>query len=227
MRIEAGLSDEFLNLGKVSFELGNVSALVSVGDEEFIVTGGYPVKAAGLYWRLRHLGYAQTVKIEGVLETKMLDVLPPGTASAHHLISGGQVYEFRLAPEKAIKKGLITGDVFDLKMPRYDLSPRGKKGEKVKLKAGESAIIDGSVVAFGQPGYYVRLLAVRDPALPLLRLGFYITFLGVLLMLVRLFWYEQRMAALMHEGRVLIGYSEEFYKKWGIYKFRKWTGPLV
>jgi hypothetical protein len=227
VRIDAGLSDEFLNLGSAGFELEEVSAIFRTGQDEFRVTGGYPTRAAGLYWRVRHLGYAQTVQHEGVLETLMLDVLPPGTASAHSLAPGGQVHEFRLAPEKAVKKGLITGDVFDLKAPRYELSPRGKKGAKVKVRAGESALMDGREAAFGLPGHYVRLQAVRDPALPLLRLGFYITSLGVLMMLLRLFWYERRIAAVMHEGRVLIGYSEEFYKKWGIYKFRKWTGPLL
>lgn len=225
--IDAGLPEEFLNLGKVSFELDNISAALSFNGEEFTATGGYPSKAAGLYWRLRHLGYAQPVSVDGKDSLLMLDVLPPGAASAHSLISGGEAYEFRLAPEKAVKKGLISGNLFDLRAPRYELSPRGRKGKKITIKSGESASIGDSRVELSPPKLYVKLLAVRNPVLPLLRLGFLITSLGVLLMIVRLFWYERRIAAVMHDGRVLMGYSEEFYKKWAIYKFRKWTGSFL
>jgi len=228
LKIDAGLPQEYLDLGKVSFGIDKISARMSVDGEEFTVSGGYPTSAGGIYWRVIHLGYAQPVEYGGAVVSLMLDVFPPGNASAHNLkMSGGQVYEFRLAPERAIRKGLITGDVFDLSTPRYELSPRGKKGGRIKVRAGETVVIDGSKAVFGSPGYYVRLLAVRDPAMPLLSAGFFLTALGILLMIARLFWYERRMAAVMHEGRVLMGYSEEFYSKWGIYKFRKWTAPLL
>jgi len=227
LRIEAGFSEEFLDLGKESFELHDTSALVSVGGEEFTVTGGYPVKVAGLYWRIVHIGYMQPVTRMKTTLWLPLDVLPPGRASAHampNVFRDGRVYEFRLAPEKKVKKGLISGDVFNLAEPSYVLSPRGIRGGEVTIRSGSLPLSSMRMAEFGRPGYYVRLLAVGDPALSLLELGFYISSLGVLLMIVRLFWYERRMAAVMYEGRVLMGYSEEFYRKWGIYKFRKWTG---
>lgn len=223
LQIRAELSPEFMSIGKSGFGLDEASVRLVVDGLEFTATGGYPVRAAGLYWRVEHLGYWQHLSYADTPGSLMLDVLPPGKASAYPLLDGGEVFEFRLAPDRKVKKGLISGEVFNLRSPRYVLSPRARKGGDIMLGVGQSAMVGGSEAALTDPGLYVRLRVVSDPALPLLRLGFTLLALGILLMLVRLFWYERRFIAVMHEGRVLIGYSEEFYKKWGIYKFRKWV----
>lgn len=221
--ISSDISSEYLQVGKADFVLQGLSALMLEGHAEFRVTGWYPVSHGGLYWRIVHMGYVQPVEHGGVTEFLELDLLPPGHVAVASPLPGAGVYEFRLAPERQIKKGLITGDVYNLISPRYELSPRGRKDGMIMARATEAARIGVDNVQLGPAGLYVTLLAARDPSLPFLRAGLLVLALALLMMIARIFWYERVFVAVMHEGSPLLGYSEEFYKKWGIYKFRRWT----
>lgn len=223
--IDPGMPAEFLQAGtnvRGGFTLDDIKVTLRSGGREFTATGGYPVRISGLYYRIIHLGYAQPANTVRGQDILMLDVLPPGSVSTHE-IGGTGAYEFRLAPERTVKKGLVSGGLYDLHTPRYAINPRGGKSEAVVARSGEGFFkLQGMRITLGQAGLYVRLSVVDYPAMPLLKLGLRAMALGLLMMFVRLGWYERRFAATMHEGRLLVGYSEEFYGKWGVFKFRRW-----
>ena len=225
--IDAAIPDEFLSVGTVGFVLDDIRLKLKSGEGEFEMGGSYPVKSGGVYWRLADLGYAQPVSLEGGgSNVIMLKLLPPGSVDTARLSPEGETYEFRLSPAKKVRKGLLSGDLFKLKTPSYSISKRGKKDTAVVAKAGQAFEIGKDRGEFGEAGMFVRLEAVRDPALPVVKAGLFLMALGSLLMLLRLFWYERRFMAVMHEGTPLVGYSEEFYSKWAVYKSRLWFEAL-
>lgn len=227
LSIEASLPDEFLSVGTVGFTLKDINVRLAYEGREFTLSGSRAMKMAGLYWRVRDLGYAQPVSVRGAGDSMLtLRLLPPGSVDTARFSEGGQIYEFRLASAGKVRKGLLTGELYRLKSPLYTISERGKKSAAMTVEADKEYSIGADRVTLGETGVFVSLLAVRDPALPLLKAAFVITALGFVLILLRLFWYERRYVAVMHEGRPLVGYSEEFYSKWAIYKFRQWYQAL-
>jgi hypothetical protein len=181
-----------------------------------------PAKAGGAYYRLTHLGYALPITGQGLDGVHHLDVLPPGKT---HKPGKGDI-RIRLEPVKTMKKGLLTGRVYDLASPSFGIL-KGKGGSEsiFTLKPGRSS--ENGEFEIGEPGLYLRIKAVRDPAIPLMKLAIAVLLAGSALMLLRPLWYERRFMAVEKNGRLLIGYSEEFLKKWGVYKFRNWTEGFI
>jgi hypothetical protein len=239
--IDAGLPGEFLQVGDRSiFELAGLSAQFTDAGGAFTVTAWWPTERGGLYWRLRHLGYAVTLtrdgqpvgcaatdRVEGDDRGEpawsvpcMFDVLPPG---AVHLVDveGMGVAEVSLEAGRTVRKGLVQGMVYDLASPAFSLRPRGSDpGSAIVVAEGRA---DGGLGVAGV-GLYVRVEAVLDPALPYIRLGLALALGGALLMSTRLFWLRTIMAATIVDGRVVLGFSSEYYRKWGVYRFGRWIG---
>jgi hypothetical protein len=133
-----------------------------------------------------------------------------------------------LEPEKTISKGLLTGRLYNLGAPSYRLALK-KDGERREIVVGssESADIGGASLSLGSESLYIRVNTVSDPALFWVYAGVVVALLGAFLMLTRFFWYERTMCAAFADGEVLLGYSEEFYKRWGVLKFQRWRDELL
>ncbi len=233
--IKSEMPDEFLQIGeKGTFRLDNASAVLSLSSKTYRVTGRFPVRIDGLYYRVTHLGFYQplTVKTpkEEFLKNVDLDILPPGKTDIVALPSEDLLLTFTLHPEKTIKKGLTTGKVFNLKAPSYSVvlqkSKDKDKSENITIKPSETASLEGVDISLDKNSLFVKMQSVYDPALLWIYTGILITLAGIILMLSRFFWYEKQICAVFTNNSVLIGYREEFYKKWGILKFHKWREDL-
>ncbi len=66
-----------------------------------------------------------------------------------------------------------------------------------------------------------------DPMRSFLRAGLVMFVLGLALMPLRVFWYEMQVEVLQIEYCIIIGSSDEFFKAWGIERFRQWTEDLI
>jgi hypothetical protein len=226
--IDADLDEDLLQVGgKGSFGIGEVSAVLRSPDGAYTVSAGFPERIEGLYYRITHLGYHQPIRIDEFLLEAGLDVLPPGRLHAVELPSGAGTLSFVLEPEKTIKKGLLTGKAYNLKTPLYRVSLKGEGGDgDVVLGPSGIAELVGRSLTLGDHSLYVKVRSVYDPALLWLYAGAVLGLFGLALMPLRFFWYEKRLCALVGDRRIFVGYSEEFYRMWGILKFRKWTEDL-
>lgn len=224
--VAAPLPGEFLQVSdRDVFRLGRVEARLAMSGSEFAVTAGYPAESGGLLWRVTHVGYMRRLRAGSSEREVALDVLPPGRTQALSVAGGGPEYVLRLLPEKTLTKGLLKGSLYNLADPRFGLKLKAGPGA-VTLRTGQEAVLGGVPVSLEGGSLYVKVLSVYDPALPWLRAGLILTVAGMFLMLSRFFWYEKRCVAVFSEGPVLLGYEEEFFRKWGIYKFRKWSGEF-
>lgn len=226
-KLVTGLPGEFLQVGEGdTFRLEKVSAGIATSAGEAIaVSGGFPTRAGGLYWRITHLGYHQPLKTGGNETGFYLDVLPPGKEHGIRFPESGPSIVLKLEPEATMKKGLLTGKIYRLDAPFYRI---GLKGEDtvMRLGPGESGRAAGLELSLGESSLYVRVLAVRDPALVWIWAGIVLALAGLALMPARFFWYEKRFQAHVSGGSVLVGYSQEFYRNWSAHKFRGWSeGP--
>ncbi len=225
--VEAELPREFLQVGdRDAFMLDRVGARIALPGGMAKVTSEYPVESDGLFWRITHVGYMRWLK-DGDSETPLaLDVLPPGRTQTVPVAGKGTEYVVSLIPEKTVTKGLLKGKLYNLAEPIFGLELKGNPGA-VAVRAGDAAMRGGVSVSLEGDSLYVEVLAVYDPALPWVKVGLLVTLLGAILMLSRFFWYEKRFVAVFTEGNVLVGYEEEFFRKWGIYKFRKWSEAFL
>jgi hypothetical protein len=225
--LKVDLVDNFLMFGdKGPFSLKGVTAKLISSDREFSATGGLPSEFDGLYWRITHMGYAQRVRAGDSDVTIDLDVLPPGGSHTVELPSGEGPLLFALEPERTIKKGLLTGKIYNLRAPGYRVSVKQDDSvESAVLRDNESARIAGLQVRLDGGSLYVKVMSVSDPALVWMYAGILLGLAGAVFMPSRFFWFEKRICAVVEGDTVLLGYSEEFFRKWGILKFRRWTGP--
>jgi hypothetical protein len=234
--IAPNLPEDFLQVGEISsFKLEDVSASVSMSGKTYTVTPGVPVKAGDVYLRITHLGYMQP--ISGRTPTTVFDwdvfleVLPPGKTDSETLLSNIHSLAFTITPAETVEKGIVTGKLYNLKAPLYSLAiidtVTGEHSERVTAGPSGSAKVGDVDITLGDNSVYIQLQAVQDPGLSWLYSGMYLLVAGAALMLSRFFWYEKRLYAFRTYEAVLVGYSEEFYKKWGILKFQHLREELL
>jgi hypothetical protein len=101
------------------------------------------------------------------------------------------------------------------------------KQPPVLLRPGSSAAIGPASISLGKQGLSVRIQAVEDPALPFLYAGAVILLLGLCSMPSRFFWYEQEFALCLEGNSLIIGTRDEFFKKWGILRFQRWSDEVL
>jgi cytochrome c biogenesis protein ResB len=234
--IKSNLPEDFLQVGEEgTFKLEKVSAvLISSGNPE-TVTSGFPVKIKGQYYRISDIGFSQELLLESSGEKieKLLDlnILPPGKTDIVDLPSSNNLFlTFTLHPEKTISKGLLTGKQYFLVKPYYHIviqsgKEKGKK-EAVAVRPGETITSGSYSVSLGKNSVFIKIKSVYDPALLWIYTGLLLGLSGIMLMLSRFFWYERQLTAVLADNTVLIGYREEFFKKWGIQKFLWWNEEL-
>lgn len=222
--INSDLPAEFLQMGETgSFRIKNVSAQAQIDDKPIALDAGFPTASGTFFFRVSDMDFAAEIILDGRDKVSLnLDVLPPGNTAKVEI--GGETLTFRLEPEKTIKKGLITGKLYNLKTPFYRIALLDKDGRQLgetTLRAGTSAEVAGLKISLSEPMVFLKIQVVRDPALWLVYLGLITALLGLSLMPLRFFWYEKRLAAMASDGKLLLGYSEEFYKKWAVARFHK------
>lgn len=219
--LDAPLTEEYLHVGKEgegsAFELHGLGATLEVDGKSTVLKEGTPADASGLMLRLVHLGYRLPVKRGRDTVLMYLDALPPGK-----LIEPMAGVTVKLLPERTVKKGLLSGSIYNLKDPRFEIV--GDEGT-YSLRAGETSK-DGSV-ALGESSLYIEIDARRDLAIPFIKAGLVLLVLGLALMPLRLFWYEMIVVAVQDGDSVILGSSDEFFKAWGIERFREWTDELI
>ncbi|MEE9523832.1 MAG: hypothetical protein V3V59_03665 [Thermodesulfovibrionales bacterium] len=233
--IKSNMPKEFFQVGEQStFKLHDLTASVTLAGSDHIITNGLPIKIGGRYYRLTHIGLYQPFNVRNdhshfSIEAP-LDILPPGKTDIANSPVNDLLFTFRLDPEKTIKKGLLTGKVYDLKVPTYSVViQKGKKKDTVKkftMKPNESRTFEGFHLELKDQGTYVKIMAVHDPALLWIYTGIIMTLSGLTLMTTRFFWYRTELCVIYNDNKVSIGYSEEFFKKWGIQKFYNWMEEL-
>jgi hypothetical protein len=231
--IEAGLPSEHLETGEEgSFSLSRVSALTSVSGTSVRVTNEYPVSIHGQDYRLTGLGYRLPLYIEyegaPVPAGGHMDILPPGSTQTTLIEECGYTVSVTLEPKDTIRKGLITGKVYDLQNPSFRIGLKRGTEERVEavLRAGETGELDGIPVTLGESALSVRLRAAKDPALQWIHAGAVLALLGFLLMPLRLFWYGRRLSLKVSYESVLIGYEQEFFRKWAEVRLKLWASEL-
>ncbi len=233
--IHANLPDDFLQVGEDgSFVLDRVSSVLESSGTAHTITSLFPTRINGRYCRIVHLGYAQqlTAKTSGKTldKTVDLDILPPGKIDIVPLPSGDTFLTFTLQPERTITKGLLTGKQYNLQKLFYRvIVQEGKKKNKpveLLIRPGERKAAGGLDISLGNHAPFIKIQAVYDPALRWIYFGIMMGLAGLTLMLSRFFWYERRLSAILVGNAVHIGYSEEYYRKWGILKFQRWKEEL-
>jgi hypothetical protein len=233
--IKADLPGRFLKIGeKDAFSQQEVTVLLLTPDRAYHVNTGLPEKIAGRYYRVVHIGFSHLLTVMGSAEYTDkridLDVLPPGRTDTVELPSHGLSLAFSLEPEKKIRKGLITGKEYNLVVPLYTVAVKSKQGsaeaKKLTLRAGERVSAEKRTIVLGSRSLFVMIDAVHDPALLWVYTGLLVSLSGIVLLFTRLFWYERKMAVFTKPDTILIGYSEEFFKKWGIQKCHGWREDL-
>lgn len=211
--IESGMPESHLQIGKErSFAIENASARIRLGGGEFIAGSGWPVGNSGIYWKISGLGFAPEIALsaEGGMRPYRLEILPPGREDSIDI--NGSSVKIALAPERVIRKGLLSGEVYNLTSPTFKVDGRG-----MEPKFGKTG---------GKTGAWIRVLAVRDAGLGMVKAGLAIVCSGLLAVFCNLFWYKREMA-FAHDGDTLMfGYSEQYLKKWGVYRFERWRAEL-
>ncbi len=219
--LDVPLPEEFIQTGQAGDEsllrLAGLQAALSVGGNEITLHDGVPSTKGGIALRVSHLGYTLPISTKEGKTLAYLDALPPGRESKPAFGMTALI-----EPERLVKKGLLSGSLYNLKDPRFRIIT--EHGEYL-LKSGETS--EDKRLGLGALGLYVQVEARMDPALSFLKAGLVMFMLGLVLMPLRVFWYEMRVEALQIGDRIIIGSSDEFFKAWGIERFRQWTDKLA
>ena len=228
--ITASLPADYLQVGdESSFKLENVSAVLAAQGNDHTLFTGWPVRVAGRACRIIHIGYTQPITVTtaagSIAKSEDLDVLPPGKNQLLSPASSGLLLTFSLQPEKTISKGLLIGKQYNLETPRYRImlqSNGAKTPIELVLRSNEQVAVKGAALSLGRGSRFITLHYAVDPALPFIYAGLLLLLGGGVLMVSRFFWYRKEMAAVIDADCLLIGFQEEFYRKWGILQFHRW-----
>lgn len=195
-KIESGLKDTFLDIdvlsGKGIFNYEPKLVIADKSSSTFEVGAFPPKKIGNTYFHILNFGLAPGIRLLEKEETKEegympLKILLPGSSDYADI----KPYPYRLLvsiePERVIQKGNLKASEFNLKNPLYKI--RVFKGEKVIAEGDSRKDISFDNLALSYIGstFWVQLEVVKDPALPLILAGIFLTVLGIPLYLLRFF----------------------------------------
>ncbi|MEJ2183486.1 MAG: hypothetical protein P8Y66_08175 [Nitrospirota bacterium] len=213
--------------GSVGFR--EVSARVHAGGKDRVIGNGLPRKVGDRWLRITHTGYYQPLSVLTADARHRLllylDLLPPGRRKTVRLKPEGMRLLMALAPEKP---GSSPGVLYDPGNPRYSLTLEKASGEadRAYVRPGEHAALGGALISLGRHALFVEVRSVRDPALLWLYAGIGLAALGLGLLPLRLFWFRRSLSARAEGGAVLVGLTQELYRKRASLLFRLWMWEL-
>lgn len=224
------MDKEFLQVGDSSvFEVKKVAVLLEDKERTYHIDSSYPVKIGKYYLKVTHLGLSHKLDIEKnnskVQLIADLDIFPPGKTALLSVNNEDTFFTFTLIPDKTIKKGILTGRLYNLSKVKYKLvMQKGKKNiisTMEPISPGQTVTFDNYKISLGRTSYYIIMKYVYDPGLKFLKAGLFLLTAGLVLMFSRFFWYKKDFMVIKGAGTITIGYREEFFKKWGINRFHK------
>ncbi|MFC1769753.1 hypothetical protein ACFLZI_01695 [Nitrospirota bacterium] len=220
MDLKPGLPEDYLHIaGAGLLRLEGISAELDIDGTRVMLKDGSAVSHGGTYYRIVHMGYSLPITWDNNSRTTRLNLLPPG--STQNLNQFEHIPAIiSLAPERAIKKGLLSGDIYNLRSPGFRIKLIETEQEII-LKPGER----DKGITLGEVTPYVGIEAVNDPALPFASIGLWLSVAGALLMLIRPFWFERRMSISISETHSTISYAQELYPLWGVYRLKHLIEP--
>jgi hypothetical protein len=228
--LESGLPKDYLSSGdNEGFHLKHPSATLELEGQGVSLNETYPAHVGGVYYRMTDIRLYLPITVGGSAVSREvgghLDLLPPGRTANIFLPDVDATLTLKLSPASTMQKGLITGKVYDLVNPSYEVSiKRGTEDAKTtSLEAGEKAFMSDVLLSLGKTRPSVEIQAVRDPALWWFLLGMWLLMAGLVLTPLRLIWYMKEIRIEFADGRARIGYSEEFFKKWAGVRFETWV----
>ena len=114
---------------------------------------------------------------QGLLPLKLL---PPGATDDFDIEGLPYVFSIRILPNEVMERGKEKIKTYHMKKPLYGL--RIVKGDTTVFDGDSSGPIkfDGYSLSFEEPSYWVQIEAARDPGLPLLELGIFLIFAGII-----------------------------------------------
>ena len=219
-RIDAGLPEGHLQVGREKgFRIKDAKVQLEGPEGPLTVPQGWPVKFGGRYFSLAGLGYTQSFNRfvrDGAYETDTLDldILPPGKEDTAILF--GEEVRISLAPEKTVKKGRLSGELYNLKAPSYRLKHPGKDILVVSPGSHGGVLTTGPDIAAGLGDFWVRIRVVQDPGISLITWSLPVMGAGLILLFSDFFWYRREVVCLHQNQELILGYGEQYLKKWGI-----------
>jgi hypothetical protein len=229
--IRSGLPGTFLQVGdESSFRLKGVRAKLTVKGKAHDIGAGFPKRICGLHFKAAHFGYSQDIELEtqeGKVSKRLdLDILPPGKVQTLPVPELSILMAVSLEPSKTSAKGLLKGKQFDLINPLYRLAvQKGEDADKLfsgTLGPGQSIRQADVNISLGDKGHYVKVEAIKDPALLWAYAGMVVLLAGLAAMPCRFFWYRKTLSAALKDDTLYMGYEEEYFRKWGVMKFEGW-----
>lgn len=138
-----------------------------------------PKKIRGTYYHILNFGLApgirlvedNNIKAEGYMA---LRILPPGNSDYFEIPPYPYRFSVKLMPP------------YNLKLPAYEV--RIFKGERVVFEGNSKDRInfDNLTLSFFEPTFWVLLEVVKDPAVPFMLAGIFLTVIGIPMFLLRL-----------------------------------------
>jgi|GEM_PF-2002189 len=229
VELRANLPETHLQVGREkNFSIQGITAELEDSRGPLTVTQGWPVKSGSRYYAITGVGFAQTfLRAEASAASQAvrvnLDVLPPGKEDKVLLF--GDTVQVSLYPEKTVSKGRLSGELFNIAQPSYLLEQTETEGVVVSISpAGQED--SGGALQGSQTAYWARIRAVRDPGLILIHGSLSLIGAGLLLLATNFFWYRREVVFIRGEREIVVGYREQYLKKWGIQRFYRWKEEL-
>lgn len=191
--IEPGLRDSLLDINAEQGIFAHEPKLTVLdkSSNSFEVGAFPPVKIKDTYFHILNFGIAPGIRLfengnkkdDGYIP---LRILAPNSSDYFEIPPLPYRFLVSMEPEKTFQKGGVRASQFNLKNPFYWI--RVFKGDKIISEGPSQQGIqfDNYTLHFFDHTFWVLLEAVKDPAVPLLRLSILLIVIGIPLFLIRL-----------------------------------------
>jgi hypothetical protein len=192
-RIEPGLKENILDresdTGIFAYEPN--MTVIDQSNKTHRIGAFPPSKIYGMYYHILNFGIAPGVRLlEGNTEREKgympLRILVLESSDFFEMPPLPYRFLIRMKPEKSILKNGVLASQYNLKEPVYNV--RVFKGDTIVTESDsqEKIRFDNFTLEFFTPTFWILLVAVNDPALPILRLGLLLITIGIPLSFIRL-----------------------------------------
>jgi hypothetical protein len=192
-RIDPGLKDSILDTesetGIFAYE-PNIT-IIDQSNETHRIGAFPPSKVYGTYYHILNFGIAPGIRLlEGNTEREKgympLRILALESTDSFEMPPLPYRFLIRMKPEKSILRDEVLASQYNLKKPVYNV--RVFRGDTIVTESDsqEKIRFDNFTLEFFTPTFWILLVAVKDRALPVLRLGLLLITIGIPLSFIRL-----------------------------------------